>query len=106
MVGYAEVVRDFDLKLAQGIGQAQDEDAGFSAQPLLLEGDVREQREQGFELLAGQAVDLLVGFDERAAVEAGGEPLLALGGADEHEQFFEVARALFFEVGRPGCVGA
>jgi hypothetical protein len=88
------------LELSERIDETKDKDAGLRAEPLFLEGDVGEQRQKGLELLAAQSVHLLVCLDQRAAVEARGQPLGPVSGADEHQQFLVVASTLLVEGGR------
>lgn len=100
-----KVLGDFDLVLGQCVQQPQNVGPDIGAESFLSEGDVDEQHKYGLELLAGEAVDFLVGLNHGTAVEAGREPLGSFGVADEDDEFLELLVSFGLEVGRAGAVG-
>ena len=100
-----KVIGDFDLVLGQCVQQPQNIGPDISAESFLPKGDVDEQHKYGLELVAGEAIDFLVGLDHGPAVEAGGQPLGSFSIADEDDQLLELLVSFSLEVGRTGAVG-
>lgn len=104
MIGYFEVVRDFDLELTHSVKKSEDVSPHIGTKAPVLKSDIDKQHEKSLELLACQSVDLLVRLDQGPTTKTCGKPFGSFSSADQYDQLLELSASLFFEVRRLGRV--